>query len=79
MNVFIFWQTQREPDKIFKKKFFKIFLGEEEACMAVLNNFYGDGIKWHDVACHHEKPIVCEDTEGHLNFARQQFPNIRIP
>jgi len=53
--------------------------GEEEACMAVLNNFYGDGIKWHDVACHHEKPIVCEDTEGHLNFARQQFPNIRIP
>ena len=47
--------------------------------MAVLNNFYGDGIKWHDVACHHEKPIVCEDTEGHLNFARQQFPNIRIP
>ena len=53
--------------------------GEEEACMAVLNNFYGDGIKWHDVACHHEKPIVCEDTEGHLNFARQTFPNIRIP
>jgi len=53
--------------------------GEQEACMAVLNNFYGDGIKWHDVACHHEKPIVCEDTEGHLNFARQQFPSIRIP
>merc|ERR1711997_734453 len=53
--------------------------GEQEACMAVLNNFYGDGIKWHDVACHHEKPIVCEDTEGHLNFARQQFPEIQIP
>ena len=53
--------------------------GEDEACLAVLNNFYGDGIKWHDVACHHEKPIVCEDTEGHLNFARQTFPNIRIP
>merc|ERR1712029_1074041 len=42
--------------------------GEDEACLAVLNNFYGDGIKWHDVACHHEKPIVCEDTEGHLNL-----------
>merc|ERR1719414_2847587 len=53
--------------------------GEDEACLAVLNNFYGDGIKWHDVACHHEKPIVCEDTEGHLNFARQTFPNIQIP
>merc|ERR1719499_308592 len=53
--------------------------GAEEACMAVLNNFYGDGVKWHDVACHHEKPIICEDTEGHLNFARRNFPNIRIP
>ena len=51
----------------------------EEACLAVLNNFYGDGIKWHDVACHHEKPIVCEDNPGHLNFARQTFPNIQIP
>ena len=72
--------------------------GESESCMAVLNNFYGDGkaafvtenrghflmdcvsgIKWHDVACHHEKPIICEDVEGHLAFARQTFPNIRIP
>jgi len=42
--------------------------GEEEACLAVLNNFYGDGIKWHDVSCNHEKPIVCEDEPGHLNF-----------
>lgn len=50
-----------------------------ESCMAVLNNFYNDGIKWHDVACHHEKPIICEDVEGHLQYARQQFPNIRIP
>jgi len=53
--------------------------GGEEACLAVLNNFYGDGIKWHDVACHHEKPIVCEDVEGHIAFARRTFPNIQIP
>ena len=53
--------------------------GETESCMAVLNNFYGDGIKWHDVACAHEKPIVCEDVEGHIQFARQNFPNLRIP
>merc|ERR1711997_1267415 len=53
--------------------------GDSESCLAVLNNFYGDGIKWHDVACHHEKPIICEDVEGHLAFARQTFPNIRIP
>ena len=53
--------------------------GESESCMAVLNNFYGDGIKWHDIGCHHEKPIICEDVEGHLQFARQTFPQIRIP
>ncbi|KAK8726973.1 hypothetical protein OTU49_009854, partial [Cherax quadricarinatus] len=32
----------------------------KEFCLAVLNNFYNDGITWHDVACHHEKPIICE-------------------
>ncbi len=26
------------------------------------------GVKWHDVSCNHEKPIVCEDEPGHLNF-----------
>ncbi|XP_069161934.1 macrophage mannose receptor 1-like [Procambarus clarkii] len=31
-----------------------------ENCLSVLNNFYGDGIKWHDVACHHLKPVICE-------------------
>ena len=24
----------------------------DEACLAVLNNKYQDGIKWHDVACY---------------------------
>ncbi|XP_066959234.1 uncharacterized protein [Macrobrachium rosenbergii] len=32
----------------------------KEFCLAVLNNFYQDGITWHDVACHHLKPIICE-------------------
>lgn len=31
-----------------------------EVCIGVLNNFYADGVKWHDVACHHRKPTVCE-------------------
>ncbi|XP_037801890.1 C-type lectin domain family 4 member F-like [Penaeus monodon] len=35
-----------------------------EFCLAVLNNFYNDGIRWHDVACYHEKPIVCERRVG---------------
>ena len=25
----------------------------DEACLAVLNNKYNDGIKWHDVSCHY--------------------------
>eukprot|EP00096_Caligus_rogercresseyi_P015634 TRINITY_DN810_c0_g1_i1.p1 TRINITY_DN810_c0_g1~~TRINITY_DN810_c0_g1_i1.p1 ORF type:complete len:265 (-),score=58.25 TRINITY_DN810_c0_g1_i1:279-1073(-) len=31
-----------------------------EFCIAILNNFYADGIKWHDVACHHRKPTICQ-------------------
>ena len=32
----------------------------DEVCLAVLNNFYNDGVKFHDVSCHHRKPIICE-------------------
>ena len=32
----------------------------DETCLAVLNNFYNDGVKFHDVSCHHRKPIICE-------------------
>eukprot|EP00096_Caligus_rogercresseyi_P015503 TRINITY_DN7931_c0_g1_i1.p1 TRINITY_DN7931_c0_g1~~TRINITY_DN7931_c0_g1_i1.p1 ORF type:complete len:191 (-),score=31.90 TRINITY_DN7931_c0_g1_i1:81-653(-) len=31
-----------------------------EVCLGVLNNFYADGIKWHDVGCSHKKPTICE-------------------
>merc|ERR1711970_30670 len=31
-----------------------------ETCLAILNNVYRDGVKFHDVACHHRKPVVCE-------------------
>jgi hypothetical protein len=33
---------------------------EPEFCVGVLNNFYADGIKFHDIACHHKKPTICE-------------------
>merc|ERR1711936_650215 len=32
-----------------------------ERCLAVLNNSYRDGVKFHDVACHHRKPVICEE------------------
>ncbi|XP_047471522.1 uncharacterized protein LOC125026960 [Penaeus chinensis] len=31
-----------------------------EHCLGVLNDFYDDGVKWHDIACHHDKAIICE-------------------
>ena len=32
----------------------------DEVCLAVLNNFYGDGIRFHDMSCHHKKPVICQ-------------------
>ncbi|XP_050308853.1 uncharacterized protein LOC126745167 [Anthonomus grandis grandis] len=37
--------------------------GAPENCLAVLNQFYNDGVHWHDVACHHIKPFVCETND----------------
>merc|ERR1712142_881154 len=32
----------------------------DEFCIAVLNNFYDDGVTFHDVGCSHKKPVICE-------------------
>lgn len=47
-----------------------------EACMSVANNLYDDGIKWHDAACYHEKPFICEDSDDLLNFAKFKNPDL---
>ncbi|KYN34366.1 hypothetical protein ALC56_11473 [Trachymyrmex septentrionalis] len=52
--------------------------GAPENCLAILNQFYNDGVNWHDVACHHKKPWVCEDNESLLKYVRFTNPNIRI-
>ncbi|XP_063601231.1 uncharacterized protein LOC134777325 isoform X2 [Penaeus indicus] len=65
---------QRQPDN---REFSET--GTDEACIAILNNFYNDGIKWHDVACHHVKPWVCEDSDELLRFARHTYPDQNIP
>ncbi|XP_071547458.1 uncharacterized protein [Panulirus ornatus] len=43
-----------------------------ESCMAVLNNIYKDGMKWHDIACYHKKPVICEDSAPLLNYIAQK-------
>nr|CAD7580680.1 unnamed protein product [Timema californicum] len=52
--------------------------GAPENCLAVLNNFYQDGVHWHDVACHHRKPFVCEESDSLLKYVRFTNPNLRV-
>ena len=47
--------------------------------MGLLNDIYEDGVKWHDIACYHTKPYVCEDSEQLLNFMRKKYPEEDIP
>jgi len=50
----------------------------DEACLAVMNNKYGEGIKWHDVACHYRSVIVCEDSDQLINLiATQEGVDVR--
>ncbi|CAH1368087.1 unnamed protein product [Tenebrio molitor] len=51
--------------------------GASENCLAILNQFYNDGVNWHDVACHHRKPFVCEENEDLLKYVRYTNPNLR--
>jgi len=44
----------------------------DEACLAVLNNKYNDGIAWHDVACHFRSVIICEDSDQLINLIASQ-------
>jgi hypothetical protein len=48
--------------------------GSVEACMGVLNDIYDDGIKWHDIACYHTKPFICEDSEQLLEYVQALTP-----
>jgi len=52
--------------------------GYPEACLAYLNNYYKDGLKWHDVGCHHIKSFICEDSPTLLQYARATNKNKRI-
>jgi len=33
---------------------------KNEGCLAVLNNWYNDGVVWHDLECEDSLPFVCE-------------------
>jgi len=44
----------------------------DEACLAVMNNKYNDGVAWHDVACHYRSVIVCEDSDQLIQLVNQK-------
>lgn len=44
----------------------------DEACLAVLNNKYQDGVTWHDTACHFRSVIVCEDSDQLITLIQAQ-------
>lgn len=50
----------------------------KEQCLAVLNNAYQDGVQWHDVACYHEMPMICEDNDELLKFIAEDNPGIKL-
>lgn len=52
--------------------------GAAEHCVAILNNFYEDGVHWHDVACHHVKPFICEEHDELLAYVRHHNPNLGV-
>ncbi|CAL4060681.1 unnamed protein product [Meganyctiphanes norvegica] len=49
-----------------------------ESCLGVLNNIYKDGIKWHDIACYHKKPFICEDNDLLLQYVQQTNPGLNL-
>ena len=64
-----------QPDGILKQDGFG-----QQACLAVLDNFFNDGLSWHDTKCNDRRHIVCEDLPvGNINFVRQQNPGVIIP
>ena len=34
--------------------------GRSEECLASLNDWYGDGMAWHDMPCSEPLPFVCK-------------------
>lgn len=43
--------------------------GVNESCMVVSNDLYNDGVAWHDMACYHQLPFICEDNDKLLEQA----------
>ena len=41
---------------------------------SVQNNWYNDGVEWHDSACYRTKQFVCEDSDKMVNRVKKKHP-----
>ena len=46
--------------------------------MGLLNDIYEDGVKWHDIACYHTKPFICEDSDKLLEYVQTVSPDLEL-
>jgi hypothetical protein len=44
----------------------------------VMNNFYSDGVAWHDIACYHKKHFVCEDNPVLIKYMEDKNPGLSL-
>merc|ERR1712001_654464 len=52
----------------------------DEACLAILNNRYRDGVQWHDIPCYFRSKIICEDSELQMNRIKKEMGvDVSIP
>lgn len=49
-----------------------------EDCLTVLNNKFGDGVKWHDEDCDNIKYYVCQDDDELLQEMRVKYPESNL-
>jgi len=48
----------------------------KEACIALFQDVYEDGITWNDVACYQEFHVLCEDNKELLEYVRSTNPEL---
>ena len=46
--------------------------------ISVQNNWYNDGVEWHDAACYRTKQFICEDSDTMVRLAVSSHPNARL-
>ncbi|KAF7264734.1 hypothetical protein GWI33_022523 [Rhynchophorus ferrugineus] len=52
------------------------YTGRPEACLAIMNNKYRDGISWHDEVCDFKKPFICEENLDMMEMVKAAAPSL---